>query len=146
MYSGAQAWLKKLFRTFFLAILCEDVHSDGGEFVKKTLTFKWLEQTEEGHLIYEAGNTDHQNSPRRALDRAEITRDGARFALSSAEKQRLKLLANGSRNQDYSGDSGGRWKFRDDEDQTPDSLPEIHPVRLEGEFSRSGRRTTRFLF
>lgn len=38
----------------------------------------------------------------------EITRDGARFALSSAEKQRLKLLANGSRNQDYSDDSGRR--------------------------------------
>lgn len=97
--------------------------------------------------MYEVGNPDHQNSPRCVLDKAEITRDGARFALSSAEEQRLKLLANGSRNQDYSDDSGDEEdESSDDEDQTPDSLPENQPFRLEAGFSRSGRRTTRFLF
>lgn len=138
---------KRYLEPFFLAVLCEDVHCDGGEFVEKTLSLKWLEQTEEDHLIYEVGNPDHQNSPRCVLDKAEITRDGARFALSSAEEQRLKLLANGSRNQDYSDDSGDEEdESSDDEDQTPDSLPENQPVRLEAGFSRSGRRTTRFLF
>lgn len=104
-------------------------------------------RTQRDYLIYEVGNADHQNSPRCVLDKAEITRDGARFALSSAEEQRLKLLANGSRNQDYSDDSGDEEdESSDDEDQTSDSLPENQPVHLEAGFSRSGCRTTRFLF
>jgi len=74
-----------------LAVLCEDVHSDDGEFVEKALLVSsgWSRRKKITLFIYEVGNADRQTFPRYVLSKAEITRDGARFALSLAEEQWL---------------------------------------------------------
>ena len=57
------------------------------------------------------------------------TEDGGRLALFFGEKQRLKLLSNDSRSQDYSDDSEHyEDESSDDEDQTPDNLPVLTMV------------------
>lgn len=49
---------------FFLAILCEDVHSRNDCFLEEKLKINWLEQSEEDPLVYNKGTFDEQNSPK----------------------------------------------------------------------------------
>ena len=55
--------------TFFLAILCEDLHSRNDCFSEEKPKINWLEQSEEDPLVYNEGNFDDQNSPKCIMDR-----------------------------------------------------------------------------
>ena len=73
---GEVVALKHNYRTylepFFLAILCEDLHSWNDCFSEKKLKINWLEQSEEDPLVYNEGNFDDQNSPKCIMDRVSV--------------------------------------------------------------------------
>ena len=62
---GEVVALKHNYRTylepFFLAILCEDLHSRNDCFLEEKLKINWLEQSEEDPLVYNKGTFDDQN-------------------------------------------------------------------------------------
>ena len=80
---------------FFLAILCEDLHSRNDCFWEEKLKINWLEQSEEDPLVYNEGNFDDQNSPKCIMDRVSVDREARQFILRRNEKRRLKNLGNG---------------------------------------------------
>ena len=134
---------KRYLESFFLVVLCEDLHIDSDQLIEKKLNIQWLEQPEEDFIAYESGNQDHQNSL--ALKSCEIR--GTRFVLSSVEEQRLKVLVNGPLNPDYSDSSNDDAKESSDSgEEASESLPDHshQPTTLGAGHSRSGRRTTRF--
>ena len=73
---GEVVALKHNYRTylepFFLAILCEDLHSRNDCFSEEKLKINWLEQSEEDPLVYNEGNFDDQNSPKCIMDRVSV--------------------------------------------------------------------------
>ena len=75
--------LKDNYRTylepFFLAILCEDLHSRNDCFSEEKLKINWLEQSEEDPLVYNEGNFDDQNSPKCIMDRVSVDREAEQF-------------------------------------------------------------------
>ena len=80
---------------FFLAILCEDLHSRNDCFSEEKLKINWLEQSEEDPLVYNEGNFDDQNSPKCIMDRVSVDPDAKQFILRRNEERRLKNLGNG---------------------------------------------------
>ena len=133
----------RIWSLFFLAIVCEDLHSRNDCFSEEKLKINWLEQSEEDPLVYNEGNFDDQNSPKCIMDRVSVDREAEQFTLRRNEERRLKNLANGLLDNE-SDDS-------DDESQEEENLAEVEEeepssrTRFEAGRSRSGRRVTRYL-
>ena len=144
---GEVVALKHNYRTylepFFLAILCEDLHSWNDCFSEKKLKINWLEPSEEDPLVYNEGNFDDQNSPKCVMDRVSVDREAEEFILRRNEERRLKNLANGLLD-NQSDDS-------DDENQEEENLAKVEDeepssrTRFEAGRSTSGRTVTRYL-
>ena len=144
---GEVVALKHNYRTylepFFLAILCEDLHSRNDCFLEEKLKINWLEQSEEDPLVYNKGTFDDQNSPKCIMDRVSVDREAEQFILRRNEERRLRNLAHGHVD-NVSDDS-------DDESQEEENLAEVEDEepssrsRCEAGHSRSGRRVTRYL-
>ena len=128
---------------FFLAILCEDLHSRNDCFLEEKLKINWLEQSEEDPLVYNKGTFDDQNSPKCIMDRVSVDREAEQFILRRNEERRLRNLAHG--HVDNVSDAS------DDESQEEENLAEVEDEepsirsRFEAGHSRSGRRVTRYL-
>ena len=67
---------------------------------------RWLEQSEEGPLVYQTGHRDDRNSPKCIIGKVQIIKDGNNFCLSCLEEQRLVALLQGSIESDDSPASG----------------------------------------
>ena len=93
--------LKHNYRTylvsFFVEILCEDLHSRNDCFLEEKHKINWLEQSEEDPLVYNKENFDDQNSPKCIMDRVSVDREAEQFILRRNEGRPLKNLANGLR-------------------------------------------------
>ena len=128
---------------FFLAIVCDDLHSRNNCFSEEKLKINWLEQSEEDPLVYNEVNFDDQNSPKCIMDRVSVDREAEQFTLRRNEERRLKNLADGLLDNE-SDDS-------DDESQEVENLAEVEDeqpssrTRFQAGRSRSGRRVTRYL-
>ena len=118
---GEVVALKHNYRTylesFFLAILCEDLHSRNDCFLEEKRKINWLEQSEEDPLVYNKENFDDQNSPKCIMDRVSVDREAEQFILRRNEGRPLKNLANGLLDNE-SDDS-------DDESQEEENLAEV---------------------
>ena len=68
---------------------------------------RWLEQSEEGPLVYQTGHRDDRNSPKCIIGKVQIIKDGNNFCWSCLEEQRLVALLQGSVGSDDSPASGG---------------------------------------
>ena len=64
---------------FFLAIVCDDLHSRNNCFSEEKLKINWLEQSEEDPLVYNEVNFDDQNSPKCIMDRVSVDREAEQF-------------------------------------------------------------------
>ena len=128
---------------FFLAIVCEDLHSRNNCFSEEKLKINWLEQSEEDPLVYNEVKFDDQNSPKCIMDRVSVDREAEQFTLRRNEERRLKNLADGLLDNE-SDDS-------DDESQEVENLAEVEGgqpssrTRFQAGRSRSGGRVTRYL-
>ena len=128
---------------FFLAILCEDLHSRNDCFSEEKPKINWLEQSEEDPLVYNEGNFDDQNSPKCIMDRVSVDREAEQFILRRNEERRLKNLAKGvldNESDDSADESQEEENLAEVEDEEPSSR-----TRFEAGRSRSGRRVTRYL-
>ena len=136
---------RKYLEPFFLAILCEDIHSRNDCFPEEKLKINWLEQSEEDPLVYNKGTFDEQNSPKCIIDRVSVDREAEQFILRRNEERRLRNLAHG--HVDNASDDSG------DESQEEENLAEVEDEepssssrsRFEAGHSRSGRRVTRYV-
>ena len=130
---------------YWLAVLLEDVevHSDGDTFLRNSVKFQWLNQTED-HLCFTSGDFCDRNSPKCILARVldftcEKSGDLLTVNVSPEEDVRLCRIANGDVEEDEdSDDDDGNDAGVVNDQASEQSLP-----RLEG-VSLSGRRTTRF--
>lgn len=130
---------------YWLAVLSEDVHRDvnTSEFVKRTVAFTWLEQTEDSQT-YTLREVSQSNSPKCILGRVTNyhctrTTSGCTFTLAEEEDSRLCRLANGGV---FDNESD-----REDDAEVPEteSACEVDgPVRQAG-VSSTGRRKTRYI-
>ena len=69
----------RIWSLFFLAIVCEDLHSRNDCFSKEKLKINWLKQSEEDPLVYNEGNFDDQNSLKCILDRVSVDQEAEQF-------------------------------------------------------------------
>ena len=144
---GEVVALKHNYRTylepFFLAILCEDLHSRNDCFLEENLKINWLEQSEEDPLVYNKGTFDDQNSPKCIMDQVSVDREAELFILRRNERTAPNKF--GSRSCRHVSDDS------DDESQEEENLAEVEDEepssrsRFETGHSRSGRRVTRYL-
>ena len=118
---GEVVALKHNYRTylepFFLAILCEDLHSRNDCFLEEKLKINWLKQSEEDPLVYNKGTFDDQNSPKCIMDRVSVDREAEQFILRRNEERRLRNLAHGHVDNVSDGS--------DDESQEEENLAEV---------------------
>ena len=137
---------------FWLAVLAEDVHLDvnTSEFVKRTVQFTWLEQSED-HLTYTLGGLSLSNSPKCILARAnnytcDQTRNDCFLTLAPEEDNRLCRLANCDEfeNDVSDHDDSQDSLVEQQKDNSTHPVPQYGPSRQAG-VSLTGRRTTRFL-